>query len=122
MDFENGYEVYNDEPYPVPVLDINSKAVREEIKRLEAEHDGWEYVNDYLGHNAVDYREVIFHGAGHLNFTDLPLFSPILAGMLGVGDTDARECIENVNEVVLIFFDYYLKEKGSLAEISNEYY
>lgn len=119
--FENGYEVYNDAPYPIPVLDINSQAVREDIKKLEAEHEGWEYVNDYLGRNAADYREVIFHGAGHLNFTDLPLFSPVLAGMLGVGEVDARECIENVNEAVLIFFNYHLKGKGSLDWIQSEY-
>lgn len=119
--FANGYEIYNDEPYPIPIMDVNSRAVREDIAVLEAEHVGWEYVNDYLGRNAIDYREVIFNGAGHLNFTDLPLFSPVLAGMLGVGDVDARECIENVNEIVLIFFDYYLKGEGSLEMIQSEY-
>ncbi len=119
--FENGYETYNEEPYTVPVLDVNSKAVRDDIERLENEHEGWQYVNDYLGERATDYREVVFDGAGHLNFTDLPLISPFLAKMLGVGDADAKECIENVNEVVLIFFDYYLKDKGSLSNIMSVY-
>lgn len=119
--FENGYETYNEEPYPVPVLDVNSKAAKEDIAILEKEHPGWEYVNDYLGRNAANYREVVFNGAGHLNFTDLPLISPFLARMLGVGETDAKECIENVNEVVLIYFDYYLKDKGSLSNIKSEY-
>lgn len=119
--FENGYELYNEEPYPIPVLDVNSKAVREDIDALEAEHSGWEYVNDYLGKNAADYREVIFNDAGHLNFTDLPLIAPPLAGLLGVGEVDAEECIKNVNEVVLTFFDYYLKGEGSLETIKVEY-
>lgn len=119
--FENGYELYNEEPYPIPVLDVNSKAVREDIDTLEAEHPGWEYVNDYLGRNAADYREVIFNDAGHLNFTDLPLIAPPLAGLLGVGEVDAEECIKNVNEVVLTFFNYYLKEEGSLETIKAEY-
>lgn len=119
--FENGYEVYNEEPYPVPVLDVNSKAVREDIKTLEEQHPDWEYVNDYLGRNAVSYREVIFNGAGHLNFTDLPMISPALAGLLGVGEVDAEECMKNVNEVVLTFFNFYLKGEGSLENIKEEY-
>lgn len=119
--FENGYELYNETPYPVPLLDVNSKAVREEIEKLEKENKGWEYVNDYVGRNALDYREVIFNGAGHLNFTDLPMISPVLAGMLGVGEVDAEECIGNVNEVVCTFFDYYLKNEGTLENIKAEY-
>ncbi len=119
--FENGYEVYNEEPYPTPVLDVNSKAVREDIETLEAEHPDWKYVNDYLGQNAADYREVIFNGAGHLNFTDLPMIAPPLAAMLGVGEVDAEECMKNVNEVVLTYFDFYLKGEGSLDNIKSEY-
>lgn len=119
--FENGYELYNDTPYPVPLLDVNSSGVRTDINRLMAEHSGWEYVNDYVGRNALDYREVIFMDAGHLNFTDLPMISPVLAGLLGIGEVDAEECINNVNEMVLIFFDYYLKGEGSLSDIKAEY-
>jgi len=121
VDFANGTEVYNDTSYEVPVLDVNSKAVREDISALEKTNTDWEYVNDYLGKNATDYREVIFNGAGHLNFTDLPMISPPLAGMLGVGEVDARECMENVNEVVRIFFDYHLKSEGALEQIQTEY-
>lgn len=119
--FENGYELYNETPYPIPLLDVNSRAVRKQIEALEAEHPGWEYVNDYVGKNAVDYREVIFNDTGHLNFTDLPMISPALAGLLGVGDVDAKECITNVNEVVLTFFNYYLKNEGTLENIRAEY-
>ena len=123
VDFEKGYELYNEEPYQVPVLDVNSKAVRDQIDALEREHAdvNWQYVNDYLGENAVNYREVIFYGAGHLNFTDLPLFSPTLARMLGVGEVDARTCIEDVNEVVLLFFNEYLKGEDSSDLIKDEY-
>ena len=123
VDFEKGYELYNEEPYQVPVLDVNSKAVRDQIDALEREHAdaNWKYVNDYLGENAADYREVIFYGAGHLNFTDLPLFSPILAKMLGVGEVDARTCIEDVNEVVLLFFNDHLKGEDSSDLIKDVY-
>lgn len=121
IDFKDGYEVYNEEPYPIPVLDVNSEAVREHAKKLDEEHPDWEYVNYYLGRNAVDYREIIFENAGHLNFTDLPMISPVLAKLLGVGEVDAKECIENVNEVVLTYFDYYLKGEGSLSELQESY-
>jgi dienelactone hydrolase len=113
---EDGREIYNQEPYPIPLLDVNSKAVH--ALALEVPGDG--YVNFYMGERALDYREVIFDNAGHLNFTDLPLVSPPLAGLLGVGTVDARECIENVNYVVLTFFNYYLKGEGTLA-IEEEY-
>ena len=62
-----------------------------------------------------------FEGAGHLNYTDLPLFSPPLAKMLGVGDVDAGECIRQVNEMVCIYFDYYLKGIGTLENIPEVY-
>ena len=113
--FENGREIFNSEPYPVPLLDVNSKAVSE-----AASVKGGEYINYYVGKNAVCFREVIFNGAGHLNFTDLPLISPILARLLGVGEVNARECIENVNHVVLNWFDCYLKGKEPL-DIKDEY-
>lgn len=119
--FDGRYEIYNEDPYPIPVLDVNSKAVREQIEQLEMEHPDWQYVNDYLGENALDYREVIFNGAGHLNFTDLPMFSPALAKLLGVGEVNPEECMANVNEMVRIYFDYYLKGLGSLENIKSEY-
>lgn len=114
--FENGSEIFNDEPYPVPLLDVNSRAAYEEA--LSIKGDG--YVNFYVGEKALCFKEVIFNDAGHLNFTDLPLVSPVLAHFLGVGNVNARECIENVNRVVLNWFDYYLKGKGTL-EIKDEY-
>lgn len=116
--FENGTALFNQDPYPIPVLDVNSREVHKAAEALAAE--GLMYVNFYVGENAVDYREVIFNDAGHLNFTDLPLVSPILARMLGVGKVDARACIENVNEVVLSWFDFYLKGEGEL-DLKAEY-
>ena len=102
-------------------MDIDITWNIEDIETLETEHPDWEYVNDYLGRNAVDYREVIFNGAGHLNYTDLPLIAPPLAAMLGVGDVDATVCLKNVNEVVLTYFDFYLKGEGNLDSIKSEY-
>lgn len=116
--FENGMEIYNEEPYPIPVLDVFGTRLYDEIDQMAEEvadeFPNWQYVNFYLGENAVCYQAVAFQDAGHLNFTDLPLVSPVLAKLLGVGEVDAKTCIENVNEVVLTWFDYYLKGKGTL--------
>jgi len=104
------------EPYPIPLLDVNSAAVYEEATSFTDQ----EYVNFYVGRNAKEFREVVFHNAAHLNFTDLPLISPILANLLGTGEADARLCIEAMNEMVLHYFNYYLKDAETL-DILSEY-
>ena len=48
-----------------------------------------------------------------MDFTDLPLFAPFLADMLGSGDIDNEKCIDQVNAYVLKFFNCYLKDEGS---------
>lgn len=113
---ENGMYVFNEEPYPVPLLDVNSRVVYEDASNIA----GQEYVNFYVGEHALDFHSAIFNGAGHLNFTDLPLVSPFLANMLGTGETDALTCIENMNEMILNYFDYYLKDAPEL-NLSDEY-
>lgn len=116
--FENGTEVFNERPYPIPLLDVNSREIYSAAEELEKM--GMEYVNLHVVENAINAREVTFEGAGHLNFTDLPLVSPILAKMLGVGTVDAKTCIEDVNEVMLAFFDCYLKGDCQ-TQIKTEY-
>ncbi len=121
VDFQNGYPVYEKAAYPTALLDVNSRAQKEDVDAMEAAEAGWTYVNHYVGANALDYREIIFEDAGHLNFTDLPMFSPVLAKFLGVGKVDPVTCINHVNDMVLIFFDYYLKGKGSLNSLQEVY-
>ncbi|MDF2949453.1 MAG: isoform, partial [Sedimentibacter sp.] len=52
--------------------------------------------------------------SGHMNFTDLPVVSPLLSSMLGNGNVDARYCIETTNDNVLKFFNFYLKSTGEV--------
>lgn len=108
--------VLNDTPYPVPILNIYAEDHYENARTLEKDS----YSNFHASLNALNAYETVFKGAGHLNFTDLPLFSPVLAGKLGIGTVDERTCIETMNEVVLSFFDGYLKE-GGLPRIEKEY-
>ena len=102
--FENGTETFDPTPFPVPVLDVYSRDIYE-----EASSYGEAYVNFYLGSRALSYQYKIFEDAGHLNFTDLPLFSPILAKKLGVGSVDPEECIKKMNQMILEYFNFYLK-------------
>lgn len=114
--FENNAVVLNNTPYPVPLLNVYAEDHYTNSKELV----GDSYNNFYATENAVCAYETVFKNAGHLNFTDLPLFSPLLARMLGVGTIDERYCIKTMNEVVLEFFDSYLKDAGA-PKIEKEY-
>jgi predicted dienelactone hydrolase len=113
--FEAGKTVLNSDPYPVPLLNIYNEEHYE-----DAVSQGDSYANIAATENAVDARQLVVHGAGHLNFTDLPLFSPTLAGLLGTGEVDSRYCIETMNNVILNYFNYYLKDSGGL-NLKTEY-
>ena len=54
-------------------------------------------------------------GTLHMDFTDLPLFSPALGRMLGSGDRGAEETLTIVNGLVLDFFDHALKGEGAFS-------
>lgn len=115
ISLDNGIEVINDSIYPIPILNIFNE---------EHYNDGLEnaltYANMVINENAVDSKQTVFKDSGHLNFTDLPLFSPVLAGALGTGEIDSRYCIETTNHIILSYFDYYLKGIGDLS-IQSEY-
>ena len=113
----NGGDVeFDTTPYPVPLLSIDN----EDHYRTGVEL-GSSYVNNVVLDNAVDSTHTYFVGSGHLNFTDLPLFSPALASLLGTGPVDAQACIEQMNAIALQFFDYHLRGIGSVDSIAECY-
>ena len=114
---ETGF-TYNSTPYPLPLLDVNSDSVASH--GMEQMFGSREYVNFSVVKHSADAHEVTFRNAAHMNFCDLPVLSPPLAGMFGVGSCDPRECIETVNGIVLEYFDHYLKNEASL-DIQEEY-
>lgn len=103
------YELY-EEAYPVPMLVVNN-----EEHHFQAEDVETLYVNRVVLANAVDAKYTYFKGSGHMNFTDLPLFSPALANMLGVGEADAEECVLKMNQLILEFYNCYLKDMGEVT-------
>jgi hypothetical protein len=63
--------------------------------------------------------EIHLAGTNHLSLTDLSLTSPFLVGMInsmaqigGGEEADPLEVIEEMNGIVLKFFDVYLKGEG----------
>lgn len=103
----NGVYDFYDEAYPVPLLSVSNEAHYFEGQELA----DW-YVNSWVLANAKDAKYTYFKGSGHMNFTDLPLFSPTLANMLGVGEVDPEECVVKMNKLVLDYYNCYLKDLG----------
>ncbi len=113
--FENGQTILNTESYPVPLLNLYNDS-----HYADACAEGTGYNNFSASANAKEAYNVVIRDAGHLNFTDLPLFSPELARMLGTGTVDSRYCIETMNQIILDYFNATLKDAGTL-HLQTEY-
>lgn len=118
---KDGKYEYIRESYPVPLLDFRKESDYNKMEQLKNERDfadsyvfGFAYANDYVVKNAENSRTVIFQNVGHMDFTDLPLFSPFLSSMLGKGEVKSEEFLPMMNGVILNWFDYYLKDEGTL--------
>lgn len=111
--FENGTVSYNETPYPVPVLEFGKEAdYSEDAQAQDAQaQDAYQfaYVNRYVMEHAKEGKTVVFENVGHMDFTDLPLFSPMLSSMLGSEKIDHEAFMKQVNGLVLDWFDCYLK-------------
>lgn len=111
--FENDKQIVNDKPYTTPLLSFDNE--EHHFSSLEAREMGKPYANNIVHDNAVcGYRTYIV-GTGHMNFTDLPMFAPPLAKMLGTGSVQPEECMLTVNRITLEFFDSFLKGKGEFS-------
>ena len=109
LKFENGCYQYYEEAYPIPLMAIDNEEHYVQGDMLDSL-----YVNKVVLGNAIDATHTYFIGSGHMNFTDLPLFSPVLSSLLGTGTIDETECVIIMNDIVLQYFDYYLKDKGEM--------
>ena len=113
LGIEDGEVICNREPYTTPILDVRNQTHHESCE--EAYRLQKDYINNVIIDNAADGYTTYFKGSGHMNFTDLPLISPFIAKNLGVGDVDSEVCIDQVNALVLGFFDHYLKGTGTFS-------
>lgn len=103
--------IVNEEPYNTPLLEIQNQNHHEEAEL--ALKTGEVYSNNVVFQNADIAYRTYFANSGHMDFTDLPLFSPVIAENLGTGDVDNEEMLRTLNGLVLEFFDCYLKGEGT---------
>ncbi len=111
--YENGAYQFQDEPYPVALLSVDN-----EKHHIDGKSLGSYYVNNVVIDQALDGRNTYIKGSAHFTFTDLPLFAPALAKNLEMGTTstiDDERGIRIVNEIVLMFFNHYLKNEGEVT-------
>jgi len=113
--FEDGQASLTSEVYPISLLNLYNDSHYEDARQL-----GTAYNNLSASAHAAEAYDIVIRGSGHLNFTDLPLFSPTLARKLGTGEVDSRYCIETMNQIVLDFFNHTLKDVGTL-HLQTEY-
>ena len=111
----NNMPTVNEERYTTPLLAIDND--EHHNSRIEARETGYQYSNNVILDNADEGYSTYFRGAAHMDLTDLPLFSPALAGLLNTSEStvDHEACTDTLNSIVLSFFDCYLKGEGTFA-------
>jgi dienelactone hydrolase len=109
----DGEFIWNDKPYPIPVLNIYSDSAWSHLGEWKEYAENFALLSD-TGTTAFN---VYITGVGHLDLTDLALESPFLTNMLmgHKSTTSAEYCLKTINKVVLQFFDSYLKDTGSFT-------
>lgn len=115
---ENNKVEITKDPYPIPLLNIYAEYHYVESRKIMEQ-----YMNTLSTTNGVDAKETVIWGAQHLNYTDLPLFAPGIAKMLGemgTGKIEPRYCIKTMNGIILNYFNHYLKGSEEL-HIEKEY-
>ncbi len=119
LDYVDGKYVMNDKVYPVPILTIFADDM---MRLIAAIPDANTVVAvKHVSATAPKAYEVHITGTDHQSLTDLPLVSPFLVSMItnsvkkaGGGETaDKYYVIEKMNDIVLVFFNVYLKGEGN---------
>ncbi len=105
LDVEKGEFVWNDQPYPVPMLNVYSDSVSPvlDTDRRYAQNKRYALNED---------RVAFYHisGSNHYTLTDLSLVSPMICRLLGGSySLSGQESLETINRLSVDFFDKYLK-------------
>ena len=107
---ENGELTVREETYTVPVLAFDNWDSYNDMAEYQAQ--GGIHPNVRLLNSASVGFQTTIRGSKHMDFTDLPLLSPLLGRLLGSGERDTKETMTIVNSLVLDFFNCYLKGEG----------
>ncbi|MDO4333005.1 MAG: hypothetical protein Q4C58_10015 [Eubacteriales bacterium] len=112
-DVANGKFVISDQPYELPILEFVNWETRNQLQEYLSDEE--DYPNTKVMKYARAGFSVILRDTKHMDFTDLPLLSPLIGKMLGSGERDKKETMMIVNSIVLDFFDCYLKGEGGFS-------
>ena len=110
---EKGEYRINEEPYTLPLLEFVNWEQYNDRKEYPAL--GYRYPNDLLLEKAADAHMVTVRDTLHMDYTDLPLLSPVLGDLLGSGERSSEETMTIVNALVLEFCNAYLKGEGAFT-------
>ena len=120
LDDVNGKYGMNDMVYPVPILTILSDTLENLIAAVPDANTV--VAVQHVTATAPNAFEIHLSGTDHLSLTDLPLVSPFLRSMInasvpkaGGREADPLSTIEKMNDIVLQFFNVYLKGEGSFT-------
>jgi dienelactone hydrolase len=120
LDYVNGKYVMNDTVYPVPLLNILTDTTE---RLIAAVPDANTVVAvKHVTATAPNAYQVHLAGTDHMSVTDLPLVSPFLVSIInasvpkgGGQEVDPLATVEKMNEIVLRFFNSYLKGDGTFT-------
>jgi dienelactone hydrolase len=105
---QDGKAILIDDAYPWPLLNIYTDSLwgLMDLDPIYAAN------TRLLLNTPENIYNTHINGAKHFNLTDLSLFSPIIANILqgSKAEINPTHCIEIMNEVILNFFNYYLKD------------
>ena len=110
---EKGSKIISEEPFTLPLLSFDNE--EHHFSSAESKENNIPYENNVVFDNAVCGYRTYISGTGHMNYTDLPMYAPPLAKMLGTGTADPEKCMMTVNKTVLEFFDSFLKGDGEFS-------
>lgn len=118
--YVNGKYVMNDTVYPVPILTLLTSTT---VRMIDAIPDADTVVAvRHVTATAPNAFEVDLPGTDHMSVTDLPLRSPFLVSLInasvpkgGGQEVTPYETVEEMNTLVLKFFNAYLKGEGNFT-------
>jgi dienelactone hydrolase len=114
---KDGEFVFEDEIYPVPVLNVYSNSSWKFLSEWP------QYAENYAmlsGTNTTAFN-VYMSGVGHLSLTDFALTSPFFTRIFDgqKSTTSAEDCLNTISKICLEFFDCYLKGEGKFTSVGN---
>jgi dienelactone hydrolase len=123
LDYVDGKYVMNDTVYPIPILNVLTDTTEKLIAAVPDANTS--VALKHVDATAPDTFEVNLPGTDHMSVTDLPLISPFLISMInasvpkGAGmEANPYATLVKMNDLVLQFFNTYLKGEGSFSGVN----